>query len=112
MRPVAMTATAIIMGDTPSPRRITPSGMANAGADDESTAPTVQPAYLRLATNTTELAAVLTLSTPMRTSGRRPLVRRLLAAPRAHGVSHSRAEAIGRRIACAVSGSISRSGGF
>src|SRR5439155_12443823 len=108
----AMTAPRTVASVTRSPRNSTPRGIANSGAVAESTAPMATPAYFRLATKSTELAAVTMLSTPMRRSGPRPLWRRAAAAPRVHGVSHSRREASGSRMAWAVSGSISRSGGF
>ena len=49
---------------------------------------------------------------PIVTSGPRPALRIAPTAPHVHGVSHSRTEASGKRIAWAVSGSISLSGTF
>src|SRR4029434_4130366 len=95
-----------------SPRNITPSGRAKTGAVAESTEPTATPAYLRLATNRTELAAVTTLRIAIVTSGPRPALRIALPAVHVHGVHHSRADASGRRTARAGSGSISLSGTF
>ena len=72
------------------------------GGGEDRTDPTATPAYLRLATNRTGLAAVTRLSMPIVTSGPRPALRIAPTAPHVHGVSHSRTEASGKRIAWAV----------
>src|SRR5213593_1755442 len=96
--------------DSRSPKQTRASGIANIGAVDDSTAATATPAYLTLATNITELSAVTTPSTASRARAAPPI--RPRPAERAHGVAHSTIAARGNRIACAVTASISRSGGL
>src|SRR5437867_10095139 len=88
------------------------SGIPNIGAVADSTDATVTLAYLTPATKVTELMAV----SPPRTATRRRAPRELCAnsrgAERAHGVTQSSAAASGKRIAWAVTGFISASGGL
>src|SRR5215475_6746633 len=93
-------------------RKITARGMANIGAVEERTEATATPACLTPATNMTELTEVIAPRIRMRTCTARLLMRKARGAERAHGVSQSIIEATGRRIACAVTGPISDSGGF
>jgi len=97
---------------TRSSRKITASGIANMGAVDERTEATATPACLTAATNMTELTDVIAPRTTMRTRTPRLLLANVLGTARAHGVSHSTIEATGSRIACAVIGLISASGGL
>src|SRR5262245_10293815 len=98
--------------DRRSPRKMTPSGMANIGATDERMLPTATPAYLMPATYSTELKMVRTDSAAMRVRIGRPPLISAPTAPRAHGVAHSTAAATGNRTACAAAGLISESGAF
>src|SRR5262249_55234277 len=97
---------------TRSSRKITASGIANIGAVDESTEATATPACLTAATNMTELTDVIAPRTTMRTRTPRLLLANVVGTSRAHGVTHSASEATGSRIACAVVGLISASGGL
>ena len=88
------------------------SGIPNIGAVADSTDATVTPAYLTPATNVTELTAVSAPRTAMRTRAPRELCASSRGAERAHGVTQRSAAASGKRIACAVTGFISASGGL
>src|SRR6476661_3576571 len=95
-----------------SSRKMTARGIANMGAVDERTEATATPACLTPATNMTELTDVIAPRMTMRICTVRLLIRSARGAERAHGVSQSTIEATGSRIACAVTGPISDSGGF
>src|SRR5256885_14176595 len=88
------------------------SGIPNIGAVADSTDATVTPAYLTPATKVTELTAVSAPSTATRTWAPRELCARSRGAERAQGVTQSSAAASGKRIAWAVTGVISASGGL
>src|SRR5262249_47162912 len=93
-----------------SPRKKTPSGTAKSGAVDDSTVATATPAYLTEAPYMTELTAVTAASATRRTNNGQP-PRNSTGTPRsAQGVTHRINAPTGRRIACALTGSISSSG--
>src|SRR5205823_8432985 len=91
-------------------RKTMPRGTANSGAVDDSTLATATPAYFTEALYMTELTAVSAASASSRTNNGQP-PRSSAGTPRsAHGVTQSITAPTGRRIACALTGSIPSSG--